>query len=98
MTNGSCHNTTESNVHPYVKPCRSAETIRSTTAEAGGSVCSTTPKSMRNPNQTKYCDSSRDRNFPWPSDPWNSPPSMTTDPRDSTVDTPPVIDMPSYAE
>src|ERR1700679_1797742 len=46
MTNGSCHSTCESNVHPYRKPRSSASHIRSTTAAAGGSVCSTSPKSI----------------------------------------------------
>src|SRR6185437_6358519 len=46
MTNGSCHSTAESKVQPWVNPSCSARTIRSTSSLAGGSFCSTRPKSM----------------------------------------------------
>src|ERR1700748_3265349 len=49
MTNGSCHSTAESKVQPCVKPACSARTIRSTRVLAGGSFCSTSPKSMAFP-------------------------------------------------
>src|SRR4051812_4760046 len=49
MTNGSCQSTAESNVQPYRKPLSSAAFIPATTSRAGGSVCSTTPKSMPPP-------------------------------------------------
>lgn len=46
MTKGSCQSTAESKVQPYRNPLRSARRIRPTTDEAGGSVWSTSPKSM----------------------------------------------------
>src|SRR5215467_2830163 len=49
MTNGSCQSTCESNVQPYRKPRSSASRIRSTTSLAGGSGCSTSPKSTMPP-------------------------------------------------
>src|SRR3954453_13444081 len=46
MTNGSCHRRCESNVHTWLNPNVSAWRASSTVREAGGFVCSTTPKSM----------------------------------------------------
>src|SRR5689334_25262591 len=45
MTKGSCQSTTESKVHPWVKPAASARFIRSMSRRAGGSVCRTSPMS-----------------------------------------------------
>src|SRR4051812_44402687 len=50
MTNGSCHSKCESNVHTWLNPCVSAWRASSTVREAGGFVCSTTPKSMGDPS------------------------------------------------
>ena len=46
MTYGSCHRTWLSKVYACVKPSASACLANSTTRHAGGSVCSTTPKSI----------------------------------------------------
>src|SRR6187549_3890614 len=46
MTNGSCQSRCESNVHTWLNPYVSAWRASSTVREAGGFVCSTTPKSM----------------------------------------------------
>src|SRR5579875_4110079 len=45
MTYGSSHRRCESNVQAWVKPASSARRAQSTTDQAGGSHCSTTPKS-----------------------------------------------------
>ncbi len=93
ITYGSCQSTCESNVQPWLNPSSSARTSRSTTAEPGGSVCSTSPMSMR--SHTRYWHVSRFRNRPCPAAPRYSPSSTTTRPRDSTVRTCPVIPLPS---
>ena len=97
ITYGSCQSTCESNVQPWLNPSSSARTIRSTTADAGGSVCSTSPMSMRlsTRHSPRYWHVSRCRNRPWPAAPRYSPSSTTTRPRDSTVRTRPVISRPS---
>src|SRR3984885_9972061 len=51
MTYGSCHSRWESNVQTCRNPWCSARRARSTTRQAGGSVCSTTPNSMRTSDQ-----------------------------------------------
>src|SRR3984885_3650054 len=51
MTYGSCQSRCESNVHTCRNPWCSARRARSTTRQAGGSVCSTTPNSMRTSDQ-----------------------------------------------
>src|SRR6204780_1524695 len=51
MTYGSCQSRWESNVQTCRNPWCSARRARSTTRQAGGSVCSTTPNSMRTSDQ-----------------------------------------------
>src|SRR6202034_3248670 len=51
MTYGSCQSRWESNVQTCRNPWCSARWARSTTRQAGGSVCSTTPNSMRTSDQ-----------------------------------------------
>ena len=70
MTNGSCHSRCESNVQTWLNPWLSARRASSTVREAGGFVCSTTPKSMGRPFYRRYWDRPRGTYFPCPARPW----------------------------